>query len=405
MAQRNAFLCRETTETTGQSDIALSGVRWDDDHALFSEVLADGDTCYVTEHGDGQNWQILHCTYVSSTNTLEIDSVVFSTNGGWGGTAINWAAGTKDVWATMEQQAVGTLLVAAQNLADVDDAGTALANIGGLGNLGSQELAASGSNDVVFEATGPDTHQQILRIRASSGATSQYSLKRSATGLFEIVHWDGTSNAFLFRYDPSVGRVSFPGANKILLPAAPSADLEAATKKYVDDLIAGTSNANITMASGDEFLWGGDGSVPVGFTVQTTHNDRVPLIVGSAGGTKSNSGSWGGSVTVNGYALKPNEMPQHSHSGPSHTHPIGSHDHEVFADTWVVTTGPGQAVSQLKGSSGNGDQTTSSSSGTTGSGGTGQTGTAGSGDEHAHTASISSSWRPNHRTFVVLQKT
>ena len=84
---------KETTTTTGTGTLTLAGVA--SGFQSFS-VIGDGNTTYYTIDG-GTEWEVGVGTYTSSGTTLSRDTILESSNGG---TAVNFSAGTKNVFVT-----------------------------------------------------------------------------------------------------------------------------------------------------------------------------------------------------------------------------------------------------------------------------------------------------------------
>jgi len=86
---------RETTTTTGTGTITLAGAV-----AGFQSFSAIGNanTTYYTINLPGANeWEVGIGTYTASGTTLSRDTILASSNGG---SAVNFSAGTKDVFCT-----------------------------------------------------------------------------------------------------------------------------------------------------------------------------------------------------------------------------------------------------------------------------------------------------------------
>lgn len=84
---------KETTTTTGTGTITLDGAS--SGFQSFS-VIGNGNTTYYAIVGPTE-WEVGIGTYTSSGTTLSRDTILESSNGG---TAVNFSAGTKDVFCT-----------------------------------------------------------------------------------------------------------------------------------------------------------------------------------------------------------------------------------------------------------------------------------------------------------------
>jgi len=96
---------QETTTTTGTGTITLAGAV-----SGFQSFSAIGDTnsTFYSIVG-GTEWEVGVGTYTSSGTTLSRDSVLASSNGG---SAVNFSAGTKNVFVTYP---AGSALVSSNN--------------------------------------------------------------------------------------------------------------------------------------------------------------------------------------------------------------------------------------------------------------------------------------------------
>ncbi len=84
---------KETTTTTGTGTVTLAGAVTG--FQSFS-AIGDGNTTYYTIT-DGTNWEVGVGTYTVSGTTLSRDTILESSNSG---NAVNWSAGSKDVFVT-----------------------------------------------------------------------------------------------------------------------------------------------------------------------------------------------------------------------------------------------------------------------------------------------------------------
>jgi hypothetical protein len=96
---------KETTTSTGTGNITLAGAATR--YVTFATVFAAGDAQipYCVEAQTGSEWEVGLGTYVSA-NTLQRDLVYASSNAG---NAVNFSAGTKDVFLTASARVVQNL--------------------------------------------------------------------------------------------------------------------------------------------------------------------------------------------------------------------------------------------------------------------------------------------------------
>jgi len=97
MAHITADRVKETSTTTGTGALTLAGAS-SNKYRAFSTVMGVGDTCfYCIEHQTLGEWETGLGTY-SGANTLTRTTVLSSSNAG---AAVNFSAGTKDVFITL----------------------------------------------------------------------------------------------------------------------------------------------------------------------------------------------------------------------------------------------------------------------------------------------------------------
>ena len=96
---------RETTTTTGTGAVTLAGAYIS--FQSFSTAIGNGNNTYYTiASASSGEWEVGIGTYTSSTNSLSRDTILASSNSG---SAVNFSAGSKDVFVT--QPAERSLLV------------------------------------------------------------------------------------------------------------------------------------------------------------------------------------------------------------------------------------------------------------------------------------------------------
>ena len=86
---------RETTTTTGTGTITLGGAATG--FQSFSVIGDANTTFYTIQLSNTNEWEVGVGTYTSSGTTLSRDTILESSNGG---SAVNFSAGTKDVFVT-----------------------------------------------------------------------------------------------------------------------------------------------------------------------------------------------------------------------------------------------------------------------------------------------------------------
>ena len=108
---------KETTTTTGTGTFTLGSAA--PGFQSFS-VIGDGNQTYYTI-SDGTDWEVGIGTYTSSGTTLSRDTILESSNSG---NAVNWGAGSKDVFVTYPAER--SVMVVTQKV--VSDTGAIITN-------------------------------------------------------------------------------------------------------------------------------------------------------------------------------------------------------------------------------------------------------------------------------------
>jgi hypothetical protein len=86
---------KETTTTTGTGTVTLLGASTG--YQSFSAVGNGNSTYYTIAGQSSSEWEVGIGTYTSSGTTLSRDTILASSNSG---SAVNFSAGTKDVFVT-----------------------------------------------------------------------------------------------------------------------------------------------------------------------------------------------------------------------------------------------------------------------------------------------------------------
>ena len=191
---------KEETTTTGTGAISLGGTSATFDQ--FQSYMSNGDTTYYTiSHtvAGTDEWEVGVGTW-NTGNTLTRTTVLAGSNGT---SAVNFSAGTKDVFMTYPADKA-VFKDASGNLADVS-----------LSNFDTDDLSEGSTNQYYTDAR--------VNSHLSGGTGVTYS-----DGAISIGQAVGTSDNVTFNNITSGGIVT--------LNADPSAALQAATKQYVDTI-------------------------------------------------------------------------------------------------------------------------------------------------------------------------
>ena len=170
---------QETTSTTGTSSYALLGAATG--YQSFGAVLADGDTTYyaITDNTD---WEVGIGTYSTTGPTLARTTILASSSGG---SAVNWVVGDKNIFISY----------AASKSVYLDANGDLLV---------SDKIIHDGDTNTAIRFPAADT------VSVETGGTERFKIENSTI------------------------TTTVP----VVLPADPTLALQAATKQYVDTLVA-----------------------------------------------------------------------------------------------------------------------------------------------------------------------
>jgi Phage Tail Collar Domain len=154
MALRIADRIRETSTTTGTGTYTLGGA-WPGFRTMASVLTVDGDTAHFTIT-DGTNWEVILGTRTSATN-LARTTILASSNAG---SAVNWPAGTKDIFSTVPASYVEALGAARKAVGEITqfpkDPGTSTVARGGVATGAELFVECDGAlyNIATFPALG-----------------------------------------------------------------------------------------------------------------------------------------------------------------------------------------------------------------------------------------------------------
>lgn len=197
---------KETSTSTGTGNFVLAGAV--EGFQSFSTALADGDTTYYAIE-DGTDWETGLGTWTESTTTLARTTVYESSNSG---NAVNWGAGSKNVFITQPASRFGNMPVYA-NVSDLPLSGNSAgdqAYVTGNNKLyiwnGSGWYAIAAVNLTPTITTQPDSSYQFgtqgvaLEVTVEATDPEGFPLTWSAntTGMTGLATLSQASNVFTF---------------------------------------------------------------------------------------------------------------------------------------------------------------------------------------------------------------
>lgn len=173
---------KETTTTTGTGTYTLAGAVTG--FQAFS-VVGDGNTCYYAIT-DGTDWEVGLGTYTASGTTLARTSISASSNGG---SAVNWGAGTKQIWCDAPALFLG---------------GSASTPLGNNPAASPGSSAAYARTDHVHPGREVLTSDRTYYV-ATTGSDSNSGLKTATVGA--VTFTNGSANIGWTGHGLSVGNV------------------------------------------------------------------------------------------------------------------------------------------------------------------------------------------------------
>jgi len=177
---------RETTITAGTGALTLAGAATG--FRTFTSVLANGDTCYYcAAHQSADEWEVGIGTFTTSGTTLARTTVLASSNAG---AAVNFSAGTKDVFVVTPTAVLG------DSLPEIAVTGTATATI-------DRRHVCSGT-----------TANYTVTLPAASGNAGRRLWLRMSAALTKLVTLDGNGSETI---DGALTRVMWAGESCELL--------------------------------------------------------------------------------------------------------------------------------------------------------------------------------------------
>lgn len=150
---------QETTTTTGTGTVTLAGAVTG--FQSFAAIGNGNTTFYSIAEQSGSDWEVGIGTYTSSGTTLSRDTILASSNSG---SAVNFGAGTKNVFVTYPAERAAYGLTAGSGISITAGTGTttiAASGSGGTGAFATYNYTGDGAT-TTFAATTDITVDNIL---------------------------------------------------------------------------------------------------------------------------------------------------------------------------------------------------------------------------------------------------
>lgn len=260
MALKRAPIAHETTDAVGTGDYNLLGAIAN--RAPFNQDLNDLDDVFMMVRDDGDNWEINRSTYDATLNTLSRNVIQSAIGGVIGTTAVNWATGIKDIYSLPDIELLGTadFLQAANNLSDVQDAGTSRNNLG-LGSAALEDVSKFITTDAGGTISGAAGNIGLRLFAADGTSIAFFDVGEAVAGPFIRLRWNGAANNAAFQVHDGVALGAVAVINQatwdfrnvdVLLAKDATTALGATTKQQMDaaDAVAIKNNVNDQTISG-----------------------------------------------------------------------------------------------------------------------------------------------------------
>jgi hypothetical protein len=291
-----------TTTTTGTGDLTLGSAS-----TGFQDFNAVGDgntTYYAVASAISTEWEVGLGTYTASGTTLSRDTILASSNSG---SAVNFSAGTKDVFVVAPADksiikdasgnvneditgnaATATILETARTIGGVSFDGSANINLPGVNTSGNQDTSGNAATATALETARTIAGQSFdgsanisiapTDLTGVTASAAEINILDGATlDVTELNYVDGVTSSIQTQLDAMVEKAGDTMTGALTLNADPSSALHAATKQYVDtqtsagihyhDPVRGETTSNLS-ATYD------NGTSGVGATLTSTVNEE-----------------------------------------------------------------------------------------------------------------------------------